>query len=130
MTAFKRIVFCLLFIGSFSFLFVKVDAGHSQWNVLGPMVIMWLLSSLAVPGWHVPILARVFALPVVVLVLKGIFEEAALIYVGQASISTWDDLWNWISAVFKLGVFTTVLIKGRMPQCVVNPFGLAQSSKL
>ena len=126
MTAFKRIVFCLLFFGSLSFLVGPLNPGFSQWNRLGPMAIMWFLSSLAVPGWHVPIVARIFAFPIVLFLLRGIWQESALIYAGQASISTWDDLWGWVSALFKLFIFTSVLINGRLPESVINPLGLTR----
>jgi hypothetical protein len=65
MTAFKRVVFCLLFLGAIPFLFIPVNPSFSQWNRLGPISFILFLSSLAVPGWHVPIVARIFAFPIV-----------------------------------------------------------------
>jgi hypothetical protein len=95
--------------------FVQVDPGHSQWNVLGPMAIMWFLSSLAVPGWHVPIFSRVAVLPIVIYGAKEGVRELVDVINGRATINKWEDVWAWTKYFFEFWYFSFILIRGRTP---------------
>lgn len=115
MTAFKRIVFCILFLGSFIFLIIPINPGFSRWNLLCPMAIMWLLSSLAVPGRHVPIIARIVAFPTFVgLIIQGISE----LRTGKLQLE-FSDAGHLILYFVYLWMSGFVIWKGRLPNTSV-----------
>jgi hypothetical protein len=115
MTAFKRLVFCLLFFGSFAWLPVKVTPPHSPYNVFIPITCMWVIAFLAVPGKHVPYIARLVALPVVCYFSVEFYEFVVKLLEGERVEGIYGVV-NVVKALVEYSTAICVLILGRFPK--------------
>lgn len=122
MTAFKRIVFCLLcgFACLVALMPTTPPAEPRSGIILGGILL--LLASLAVPGAHVEWVSRLVSLPFVAVLGQRVNDLGLVMIRGELRVDTWEEVKNLLFLAFYAYTFGTLLLFGRLPLSVANMF--------
>jgi TRAP-type C4-dicarboxylate transport system permease large subunit len=127
MPTFKRNLFLSLCSVALLVSFMPAAPPASPGSGVLTGLLLLLVASMSVPGWHVEWVARLISLPFVVVLGVKLYEGFQQLSRGELRIEDWNDVSNVLLLVVSVYVFGTVLLEGRLPRSVTSIFTKSDS---